>query len=342
MNTFIRSCLAITVFQASSLLCLNTGWAQPYDRAPNSLRIMTWNVEWMFDDYLGNNRSQLAREQSAPSQEFWEAKLAGVAEVIAAAKPDIVALQEIEGGETLSDIARQLKMQHQLSYGTAFIEGSDSFTEQDVGFLFRSGLASFRRHEQSKAMFGSREYYNLSKHLVAEFRWADIESPLTIMTVHLRATPEAEELRTKQALLARHWLEPQLQLGQDVVLLGDFNSEHPVLKRSSTESLRGEVAAIIGGEGAVSMVDLLSHLPDIQQSTHLVLDKQFDRLFVSPGLMEDGPESDWCFEKVEVLAEAVLRGKRDGQEHWHKRLTMPIAELDLSDHLPVMATFSKR
>ena len=43
-------------------------YAQPYDPAPSELHVMTWNVEWMFDDELGDNKSDLSREQSAPSE----------------------------------------------------------------------------------------------------------------------------------------------------------------------------------------------------------------------------------------------------------------------------------
>lgn len=336
MNSLTRLLILLVGLQAGVLN------AQPYDPAPPMLRVMTWNVEWMFDDYLGDNRSELAREQSSPTKEFWQAKLSGVAEVIASAQPEIVALQEIEGKQTLADIASQLKSKHHQSYRYAFIEGSDSFTEQDVGLLVRGGMVSYRRHEQSKAMFDSEQFYNLSKHLAAEFRWDGLERPLTIMTVHLRATPEAEELRTRQAKLARHWLTQQLQAEEDVILLGDFNSEHAALGLKSTQAPVGEVAFIVGSLGASPLVDLLSHLPGGPQSTHLVLDKQFDRIFASPSMLVDGPGQDWVFEKIEILAESVVRGKRDGQEHWSDRLTMPTAELDLSDHLPVLATFRKK
>ncbi len=306
---------------------------QPFDDAPTSLRVMTWNVEWMFDNYKGDNRSELAQEQSAPSPEFWQAKLAGVADVLAKHRPDIVALQEIEGQQTLAEIASELRSKHELSYRYAFIQGTDTFTEQDVGILARGGTASFRRHEQSKSMFDSREYYNLSKHLVCEFRWANVASPLTVMTVHLRATAEAEETRAKQAKLARHWLEPQLVAGEDVMLLGDLNSEH------AAGTLAGDIAAIVGKNGQPQMVDLLTKLSEPKQATHVVLDKQFDRILVSESLMVDGPGKDWSFEKIEILSDAGIRGQRDGEEHWHNRLTMPGEELDLSDHLPVVATF---
>jgi endonuclease/exonuclease/phosphatase family metal-dependent hydrolase len=311
----------------------NEATAQPFDPAPPTLRVMSWNVEWMFDDDPTDNRSKLSKEQSAPSKKYWMWKLDAVTAGIAEKQPEIVALQEIEGKQTLAEICSRLRSEHQLSYRYAFIEGSDSFTEQDVGLLMRGGLASYRRHEQSKTMFDSQDFYNLSKHLVGEFKWSNVDSPLSLMVLHLRATEAAEDLRVRQARLARHWLEPALAANEDVLLLGDLNSEHPAGR------LEGDIAAIVGSGDQPKMVDLLSKLPDVQAATHLVLDKQFDRILASPSLMVDGPGLDWCFEKIEILPELVIRGQRDGEEHWHDRLTMPLEELDISDHFPVMATF---
>lgn len=317
-------------------------WGQPYDDAPHTLRVMTWNVEWMFDDDASDNRSLLSREQSAPSRKYWEAKRDGVVAVIAENKPEIVALQEIEGVQTLSEIISHLRSEHNLSYRFAFIQGRDSFTEQDVGLLVRGGLVGYSRREQSNRMFASQQFYNLSKHLIAEFRWDNVVSPLAVMTVHLRATADAEELRIKQARLARRWLEPELQAGEDVILLGDFNTEQPVLNSDEEASVSGDIAAIVGGEGQLRMVDLLTRLPDTTEATHLILDKQFDRIMVSESMMVDGEGADWCFAKIEVLRGKIVRGQPDGPAHWTHRLTLAVEEFDLSDHYPVMATFELR
>ncbi len=330
-------------------ISVSTAGAQALDPAPPLLRVMTWNVEWMFDDYQGDNRSDLAREQSSPSREYWENKRNRVAELLAEVRPEIVALQEIEGYETLAEITAQLKSAHQLSYRFAFIQGSDRFTEQDVGLLVRGGLTSFRRHEQSKAMFNSEQFYNLSKHLVGEFQWANIASPLTVMNVHLRATSEAEELRIKQARLARHWLDPLIQSGQDVIVLGDFNTEHNISAKMDAANLAidgttapetaADLAPLIGSNAQPRLIDLLSRLADPGQSTHLILNKQFDRILVSESMLVDDPGVDWCFQQIEVFSREVVHGAQDGPEHWSRRLTLPLSELDVSDHFPVMATF---
>ncbi|MCC6510055.1 MAG: hypothetical protein IT423_13190, partial [Pirellulaceae bacterium] len=264
-----------------------------------------------------------------------------VAKSIAACDATIVALQEIEGIQTLNDIAAELREQHGQSFRSAFIQGSDSFTEQDVGVLQRSGLMNYRRHEQSKTMFDSKQYYNVSKHLVTEFRWADVSSPLTIINLHLRATVQSETERTKQGRLARWWLEPQLDAGQDVIFLGDLNSEHAV------GELAGEMKFLIdGGETSnpPQLVDLLSKAPENARQTHMILDKQFDRILVSPSLTTNDPSGrDWVFTSIAVRPDlATVGAGKDGEAHWSGRLTMATSELDISDHAPVIATFELR
>ena len=312
------------------------------DEAPAKLVVVSWNVEWMYDDDLSDNRSDLSKEQSAPSKEYWRTKLDNVAAALAAAGGDIIALQEIEGDQTLFAIAAELRQKYKLNYRHAFIPGSDRFTEQDVGLLFRSGLTQYRRHEQTREMFDSNNYYNISKHLVGEFSWKSIASPMTVMTVHLRATEAAEDFRVRQARLARHWLNPQIANGEDVILLGDLNTEHPVGENlGDMLELTGTVADVGNEkvENAPPLVDLLKFAPNDHRTTHLILPRAFDRILVSQSLIDDGPGNDWVFKQIEIRSDLVVRGKHDGQEHWDNRLTMPLAELDTSDHFPLVATF---
>jgi hypothetical protein len=118
-----------------------------------------------------------------------------------------------------------------------------------------------------------------------------------------------------------------------VILLGDFNSEAP------PGVVQGDIAAIAGESGQPQMVDLLTRLENPQASTHLILDRQFDRIMVSESLLEDGPGLDWSFTSIRILTDEIIRGQRDGEEHWDQRLSEPNVELDLSDHFPVIATF---
>jgi hypothetical protein len=91
--------------------------------------------------------------------------------------------------------------------------------------------------------------------------------------------------------------------------------------------------------GGKQMIDLLQSLPNPGQPTHLIIDKQFDRVMVSESLIEDSPGNDWSFLGIRVLDKAVIRGRKDGEEHWDNRLKKDTGEQDLSDHHPVIANF---
>ncbi|MFN7845076.1 MAG: hypothetical protein ACK5N9_25420, partial [Pirellula sp.] len=71
------------------------------DTPPEPLTIATWNLEWFFDDELRDNYSDVAKEQSSPSQEEWLWKLNTTASAIAKFKPTILLAQEIEGREVM-------------------------------------------------------------------------------------------------------------------------------------------------------------------------------------------------------------------------------------------------
>jgi endonuclease/exonuclease/phosphatase family metal-dependent hydrolase len=309
------------------------------DRAPSDLKIATWNLEWFFDDFTANNRSDVAKEQSAPDRAQWDWRVGNFAAAIAKFEPTILAVQEIEDRGVMQNLTKVLKEQFNLSYRVAFIDGFDSGTEQDVAVIFRSGLVELSRREQNNSMFESKEFYNLSKHLITRFEWqnGDRVIPLTLLNLHLRATPDAAELRQKQTKLAHEWMRKAIMRGENVIIIGDLNVEESV----------GEVKA--GGDGMHTLlgldtpepndnlVDLLERAPAEKRRTHLILDKQFDRILASPTLV-DG-KGGYRFKQIEVLSQWNIRGTGPDADHWDTRYTKDYAERDLSDHHPVMATF---
>ena len=340
-----RHCLRRT------LLCLLTsglfvvGFSEPLeaDPKPERLVIATWNLEWFFDENQSDNRSDLAKQQSAPSRTAWEWKRDSVAQVIAEIKPDLIALQEIENRKVLEHLCRQLDKAHKLKYRIAFIEGRDTYTEQDVAILYRSGLVSYSRHEQTSEMFTSKEYYNLSKHLSAQFTWGqgkDAEH-LAIMNVHFRASARSANLRRRQARLAHTWIEPWLRSGKHVIVTGDFNSDQPAGDSDPTRTI-----ALVCGRASTDpdddLFDLHTQLAPDARRTHLIPQKQFDRILISRSLAaSDSPsKGKLTFHSIQTFPELVTQGEADPVSgHWEKYYEIPASERDISDHYPVVATF---
>ncbi len=327
---------------ASLLLVANLSlYVVNADEAPSTVTVATWNLEWYFDHLTGDNYSELSKEQSAPSQEEYEWKRDRLAESIAEMKPTILAVQEIENRKVMLDLTTQLRNVHGLNYRVAFIEGFDMATEQDVAILYRSGMVEFSRREQSREMFESNEFYNLSKHIFAKFEWqagGKTES-LYVLNVHLRARAEQAETRLKQAKLIRLWIQPWLDAGENVIVMGDLNIED----LAGHASPGSDLAELLGQNTPNpddDLYDVLESLPEEERRTHVILDKQFDRILVSPSLLRDEPDrKDLVFKSAAVREDLVIRGSRDGQEHWDSLYSIPRDERDLSDHSPLIAIF---
>ena len=117
--------LAFGVLLASAMVA-----SAAADEKPKKLTIATWNLEWFFDQYTGDNSADLAKKQAAPSREDWDWKLAGVAKVISEIKPDILALQEVENRRVLFYLSQKLKSDYNLNYRIAYVEGEDFFTDE--------------------------------------------------------------------------------------------------------------------------------------------------------------------------------------------------------------------
>ncbi len=318
------------------------------DPKPRRLVVATWNLEWFYDEYRGDNRSDLAKKQSAPSRQAWEWKRNAVADAIAQIRPDILAVQEVENRNVLRYLCQRIDREHGIKYRIAFIEGYDVFTEQDVAILYRSGLVSYCRHEQSWEMFRSKKYYNVSKHIAGHFEWgegADKEH-LALMNVHLRSRAEGAEVRRRQARLVHAWTSRWLEAGHHVIVTGDFNAEQQADDRSAHRTI-GILTGKETPSAADDLIDLHVRLPRERRRTHLLPGKQFDRILVSPSLLPDHSSGSrfrkrLVLQSIRVEPQLVIRGKRDGEEHWKRYFELPERERDVSDHYPVVATFEWR
>ena len=321
-----------------SLLVLSAQ-ASLADERPASIRIATWNAEWFYDDFKADNKADVAKQNSAPSKAEWEWKLNEVARVISELQPTILALQEVENRDVIYKLTKVLEEKYKLKYRYAFIDGFDFGTEQDVALMYQSGLVEFSRREQTEEMFASKDYYNLGKHLIGRFEWGagDEKESLLLLTTHFRATPEQEEIRKRQGRLVREWIKPALERGENVIVLGDFNSEH----KAATPVPESDLGIMSGwntAETTDDLIDLHTQLPEELRSTHL-LNKEYDRLLVSPALMADAPDRvDLVFSRIITRQDLVVVGEQD-KDHFNVFYQITQSERDISDHYPVMAEF---
>ncbi len=307
---------------------------------PQRLTVATWNIEWFFDHETGDNYSELAKNLSAPNEAEWQWRLEGVAEAIARMRPDILALQEVENQRVLYQLCTTLKQKHGLDYHDAIIQGRDFYTEQDVAFLWRSGLLEYSRKVPTSDQWNDPQLHSIPKHLIGQFQWTsgDQTERLTLINVHLTAFHTKESIRIRQARLLRRWFSEAIRRGENVIVLGDINTEESY---SATASDR-EVGILRGLNTPTTrddLADLHQYVPFLKRYTHLI-NRQFDRVLVAPALMQDAPDrSDLVFQSARVRHELAIRGERQDKDHWNMYYKIAQDERDLSDHYPVVAVF---
>lgn len=311
------------------------------DPKPEKISIVTWNLEWFFDAATGDNFTDLARKESAPSEAEWQWKLEAVAGAIAKMNPTVLALQEVENGRVLWLLTKMLKEKHGLVYRYAMVEGHDHFTEQDVGILYQSGLVESGRREQTQEMWQSKEYYDLQKHIIARFQWGEGEKArrLLMVNVHLKAMQDGEPIRKRQGKLLRTFIDDAVKRGESVVVIGDMNS-NDLYAETKPESDIGIIRGLNTSDTDDDLVDLHQFIPPEKQATHIIA-KQFDRILVTPNMTagKGKVSGDFSCEKVEVRADLNTRGKEQDKDHWGLYWKIPQEERDISDHFPVIATF---
>lgn len=165
----------------------------------------------------------------------------------------------------------------------------------------------------------------------------DNTQDLLICNVHLRAAPEREAIRKKQSRLVRNWVQEAITNGENVVVIGDMNTEHGagvVVDGSDMEILKGSITESTNDD----LHDLNEYLAEDSRDTHLI-GKEFDRILVSGPLVEDSAEkTDLSFSSIVNRKDLVVVGKQD-EDHFNIYYDIPQEERDISDHYPVMAEF---
>jgi hypothetical protein len=307
---------------------------------PERITICTWNLEWFFDNYQGDNATDLPKQMSAPTREEWLWRLDGFAAAVAKMQPTILCLQEIENRKVLFNLMKKLRDDHNLDYRIAYVEGEDFFTEQDVGILYLSGCVEFGRKEMTADMKKDKTLYNLTKHIVARFAWGagtDREE-LTLYNCHFRAQPEGGEFRERQGRLLRRWIAEDRAAGKNVAIVGDTNTEDMLAGPMPVQ----DIAVLRGLDTETKeddYEDLHRFLAADQRPTHII-HKTFDRFIVSPALVTDeSGRVDLVFKGIANRKDLNTRGKEQDKDHWNIYYTIPQEERDLSDHFPIVAEF---
>jgi exonuclease III len=195
----------------------------------SKLRIVQYNVEWLFIDYYS--------EMNCPGdgctwKNITEAQthMDYVAKRIKAINPDIINFCEVEGCDELN----MLKGKLDNSYVPYLKKGTDTATGQNVGMLTRvDPIMSLYRSElrYNYPIVGSKCGYTgqisssgVTKHYITEFTFNGMN--VAFIAAHLIAIPTEPSKcaqREAQASVLQSVIADYIKKDYEIIMLGDFN-----------------------------------------------------------------------------------------------------------------------
>ena len=195
----------------------------------SKLRIVQYNVEWLFVDYYSpancpgdgckwKNQSEVMKHMGY------------ISERIKDINPDIINFCEVEGCDELN----MLKDQLDGSYLPYLIKGKDTSTGQNVGMLTRLDPIKTLYRTEAKhdfPIFGSTCGYSgqsgtsgVSKHFITEFEFNGVN--VAFISAHFLAIPTDPTRcaqREAQASVLQSIIYSYISKNYELIVLGDFN-----------------------------------------------------------------------------------------------------------------------
>lgn len=195
----------------------------------NKLRIVQYNVEWLFVDYYspmncpGQGCTWKNQSEALTHMDYVSQRIKNI-------NPDIINFCEVEGCDELN----MLKDKLDGSYMPYLKKGTDTSTGQNVGMLTRiDPLRSLYRTELkynypipgSKCGYtGSVGSTGVSKHYITEFKFGGMN--VAFIAAHLLAIPTDSSRcaqREAQASVLQNVIYNYINQNYEVIMIGDFN-----------------------------------------------------------------------------------------------------------------------
>ncbi len=229
IGLFLIFCISFSPFITCDTECPNVTSIGDRRKDKNSLRLVQYNVEWLFIDYYsgmdcpGNGCTWHSVSDAQTHMSY-------VANTIKTLQPDIINFCEVEGCDELN----MLKEQLDSTYNPYLKKGTDTGTGQNVGMLTRvDPLVSLYRSEEKVAypISGTKcgtttasGTSGVSKHYITEFKIASMN--VAMIGAHLLAIPTDPSRcvqREAQAQVLQNIVSSYVQKGYEVILIGDMN-----------------------------------------------------------------------------------------------------------------------
>ena len=195
----------------------------------NKLRLVQYNVEWLFIDYYSNMNCP---GNGCTWKNLTEAQthMDSVSKRIKAINPDIINFCEVEGCDELNILKDTLDD----TYMTYLKKGTDTATGQNVGMLTRVDPVKNLYRTELKYNYpipgsncgytGSVSSSGVSKHYITEFKINEIN--IAFISAHLIAIPTDSSRcaqREAQASVLQTVIVDYISRDYEVIMIGDFN-----------------------------------------------------------------------------------------------------------------------
>jgi len=239
----------------------------------NKLRLVQYNVEWLFIDYYspmncpGTGCTWVNQSEAQTHMNY-------VAKVVNDLNPDIINFCEVEGCDELNILKDKLDG----SYVPYLKKGTDTSTGQNVGMLTRvDPLINLYRTEikynyplpgSNCGYTGSVGSSGVSKHYITEFKFNDYN--VAFVAAHLLAIPTDSTRcaeREAQASVLQNIIFSYIKKGYEVIMIGDFNDyDAEVLDMNNNKPTSRVLDILKGNEGDLAgLYNLYNVAEEIQQ-----------------------------------------------------------------------------
>jgi exonuclease III len=268
----ILSLFAGIVFSDSECPAVTSAGDRRSDKS--KLRLVQYNVEWLFIDYYSNmdcpgNGCTWKNTTEA------ETHLSYVSKVVHDLNPDIINFCEIEGCDELNMLKTSL---NDNSYMPYLKQGADTSTGQNVGMLTRvDPVVSLYRTEDryDYPIYGSKCGYTgtgstgVSKHYITEFKLSNMN--IALIGAHFVAYPtDASRCaqREGQASVLQQVIANYISKGYEVIVIGDLNDFDGVVLDVNSNKPTSQVLNILKGDFGEykGKYELTSAAENVQQS----------------------------------------------------------------------------
>lgn len=221
----------------------------------SKLRIVQYNVEWLFLDYCptsdcpGNGCAWKTQKDAVNH-------LNQVASIIKELNPDIINLCEVEGCDELTALIKN------GSYTPYMIKGKDTGTGQNIGMLTVVDpiINLYRTEERINypipgslcGYTGTPTETGVSKHYITEFNINGIQ--IAMIGAHLIAFPTDKmrcSEREAQAQILQNVIFTYISKGMEVIFLGDLNDFDAEVLDSNNNKPLSMVLDILKGKSGI-------------------------------------------------------------------------------------------